>query len=294
MTNLFEHTSADWAKYSVYEWRKAADGREYLLPTADAAFSVYNPVALADQLVLDAVNAGLLTFHQTPDEKKIRDAIHSFVSNYGLLGMMTALPTTSKFVEYEKVYLLKNQFIREESMETLDYMKLFFPFQMPDFRKKGVESVWNVSASDRAEALLALRFQDESQAMAMSFMRGYGEPLDWLKEVFRDWAFTFLTISMYYQKRDLLDKNTRDLYRSSVACFDGNTPTYHLDLRDHPVMMWDFHSLMLAVKFLFSVGLTDEKNPMKMCRYCCRAFYAQRQDAQYCSAECRNKANKKP
>ena len=293
MTNLFEHTSAYWAKYSAYEWRKADNGKEYLLPTADATVSVYNTIPLTDQLVQDAVNVGVLVFRKLP-EQKIKDAIHSFVCNYGLLGMMTALPTTSKFVEYEKVYLLKNQFIREESMETLDYLKLFFPFKMPAFRKKGVESVWDVSGNDRAEAVLALMFQEESQAMAMSFMRGYGEPLEWLKEVFRDWAFTFLAVSMYYRKRDLLDKNTRDLYRSSVACFDGNTPTYHLDLRDHPVMVWNFHSLMLAVKFLFSVRLTDAKNPMKMCRYCCKAFYAQRQDAQYCSAECRNKANKKP
>ena len=293
MTNLFEHTSAYWAKYSAYEWRKADNGKEYLLPTADATVSVYNTIPLTDHLVQDAVNVGVLVFRKLP-EQKIKDAIHSFVCNYGLLGMMTALPTTSKFVEYEKVYLLKNQFIREESMETLDYMKLFFPFKMPDFRKKGVESVWDVSGNDRAEAVLALMFQEESQAMAMSFMRGYGEPLEWLKEVFRDWAFTFLTVSMYYRKRDLLDKNTRDLYRSSVACFDGNTPTYHLDLRDRPVMVWDFHSLMLAVKFLFSVRLTDAKNPMKMCRYCCKAFYAQRQDALYCSAECRNKASKKP
>ena len=293
MTNLFEHTSAYWAKYSAYEWRKADNGKEYLLPTADATVSVYNTIPLTDHLVQDAVNVGVLVFRKLP-EQKIKDAIHSFVCNYGLLGMMTALPTTSKFVEYEKVYLLKNQFIREESMETLDYLKLFFPFKMPAFRKKGVESVWDVSGNDRAEAVLALMFQEESQAMAMSFMRGYGEPLEWLKEVFRDWAFTFLTVSMYYRKRDLLDKNTRDLYRSSVACFDGNTPTYHLDLRDRPVMVWDFHSLMLAVKFLFSVRLTDAKNPMKMCRYCCKAFYAQRQDALYCSAECRNKASKKP
>ena len=293
MTNLFEHTSAYWAKYSAYEWRKADNGKEYLLPTADATVSVYNTIPLTDQLVQDAVNVGVLVFRKLP-EQKIKDAIHSFVCNYGLLGMMTALPTTPKFVEYEKVYLLKNQYIREESMETLDYMKLFFPFQMPDFRKKGVESVWNVSGRDRAEAILALRFQDESQAMAMSFMRGYGEPLEWLKEVFRDWAFTFLSTYMYYQERDLLDENALNLYRKGLACFDGNTPTYHLELHDHPVIVWDFHSLMLAVKFLFSVKLTDVKNPMRMCKHCSRAFYAHRADSRYCSAECRNKAGKKP
>lgn len=293
MTNLFEHTSAYWAKYAAYEWRKAADGREFLMPAADTAVSVYNTIPLADKLVLDAVNVGLLVFRKSP-EKKIKDAIHSFVCSYGLLGMMTALPTTPKFVEYEKVYLLKNQFIRQESMDTLDYMKCFFPFRMPDFCKNGVESLWNVSGDDRTEAALAMTFHDDPQAMAMSFMRSYGEPYEWLKEVFLDLAFTFLSAYMYYNERDLLDENALNLYHKGLACFEGNTPTYHLELQNHPVIVWDFHSLMLAVKFLFSVRLTDTKKPMRMCEHCSMAFYAHRADSRYCSAECRNKAGRKP
>lgn len=293
MTNLFEHTSAYWTKYSAYEWRKADNGKEYLLPTADATVSVYNTIPLTDQLVQDAVNVGVLVFRKSP-EQKIKEAIHSFVCSYGLLGMMTALPTTPKFVEYEKVYLLKNQFIREESMDTLDYMKLFFPFKMPDFRKKGVESVWDVSGNDRAEAAMFMTFHNEPQAMAMSFMRGYGEPFDWLKEVFRDWAFTFLCANMYHRERDRLDQDTLNLYRRGIACFEGNAPTYHLELHDHPVIVWDFHSLMLAVRFLFSLKMTDIKNPLRMCGKCYKAFYAHRADTMYCSAECRNKAGKKP
>ena len=293
MTNLFENTSAYWAKYSAYEWRKTDNGREYLLPTADATVSVYNTISLADDLVLDAVNVGLLVFHKSP-EQEIKAAIHSFVCNYGLPGMMTALPTTPKFVEYEKVYLLKNQFIREESMDTLDYMKLFFPFWMPDFRKRGVESVWNVSGNDQAEAAMFLTFHNEPQAMTMSFMRGYGEPFEWLKEVFRDWAFTFLCADIYHRERNRLDQDTLNLYRRGLACFEGNAPSYHLELHDHPVIVWDFHSLMLTVRFLFSLKMTDVKNPMRTCRHCNKAFYARRTDTQYCSAECRNKANKKP
>lgn len=293
MTNLFEHTSAYWAKYAAYEWRKAADGKEFLMPAADAAVSVYNTIPLADKLVLDAVNVGLLVFRKSP-EREIKDAIHSFVCSYGLLGMMTALPTTPKFVEYEKVYLLKNQFIREESMDTLDYIKCFFPFGIPDFLKKGVESIWNVSGDDRAEAALAMTFHDGPQAMTMSFMRSYGEPYEWLKEVFLDLAFTFLSAYMYYSERNLLDENALNLYRKGLACFEGNSPTYHLELHDHPVIVWDFHSLMLAMKFLFSVKLTDEKKPIKMCEHCSMAFYAHRADSRYCSAECRNKAGRKP
>ena len=139
-----------------------------------------------------------------------------------------------------------------------------------------------------------MTFHNEPQAMAMSFMRGYGEPFEWLKEVFRDWAFTFLCANMYHRGRERLDQDTLNLYRRGLACFDGNAPSYHLELQDHPVIVWDFHSLMLAVRFLFSLKMVDVKNPLRMCGKCYKAFYAHRTDAQYCSAECRNKANKKP
>ncbi len=292
MMNLFEHTSAYWAKYAAYEWRMAADGKEYLLPTTDAKPAVYDPMKVADQLVLEAINVGLLVFHKKQDAK-IKEAIRHFACTYGLLGLMTALPTTPKFVEYEQVYLLKNLFIRQESMDTLTYMKLFFPFQMPDFHKKGIESVWNVSGENKMQAALAMTFSNDPRAKAMSFMRDYGEPFDWLKEVFLDWAFTFLSAFMYYHDRDVLDENALELYRRGLACFEGNAPTYHLALRDHPVIVWDFHSLMLAVKFLFSVKLTDTRNPMRLCEHCHKAFIANRADSRFCSARCRNKSGKK-
>ena len=103
-----------------------------------------------------------------------------FARRYGLLGLMTALPTTPRFVEYEKVYLPKNPYIRQETMETQDYLKLFFPFTMPDFHKRGIESLWQVYGEDRMQIALAMTFRDEPQAKAMSFMRGYGERFDWI------------------------------------------------------------------------------------------------------------------
>lgn len=63
---------------------------------------------------------------------------------YGLLGLMTALPTIPSFMDYEAVYLPKNHFIRAESMSTMDYLDLFFPFVKPDVVKRGVESMWNI------------------------------------------------------------------------------------------------------------------------------------------------------
>ena len=45
-------------------------------------------------------------------EAVVREAVMGFVSRYGLLGFLTALPTTPSFMDYEAVYLPKNHFIR--------------------------------------------------------------------------------------------------------------------------------------------------------------------------------------
>ncbi len=50
------------------------------------------------------------------DEQAKQDAVMDFISCYGLLGFMTALSTTPEFITYEKVYLPKNHFIKEESL----------------------------------------------------------------------------------------------------------------------------------------------------------------------------------
>lgn len=78
-------------------------------------------------MVLEALNVGMLMMNRSPEEV-VEKAIMAFVTHYGLLGLMTALPTTPSFMEYEAVYLPKNHFIKEESMETNDYHALFYIF----------------------------------------------------------------------------------------------------------------------------------------------------------------------
>ena len=300
MKNFFEHTSASWVRYSDYEWKKTENGKEYLLPTKDAMPKPYDPMKVADELVLAAADIGLMLFRRE-SEKAVKEAIRAFACRYGLLGIMTALPTTPRFIEYEKVYFNKNQFIPDrseedkdvpdETMETEDYIRLFFPFREPDFQKQGVESVWNTD--DRMMIALIMTCQLEPQAMVMSFMRDYGERYDWLVSAFKDWTFTLVTATLYYTDKDSLDEETLDLYRKGMASFEGNTPTYHLELREHPTLVWDFHSLMLNIRILFSMALTDEKNPLRICRQCQRPFLAAKADAKYCSPECREQHKKK-
>jgi len=283
MKTLFEHTSASWIRYSDYEW-KEKDGILYLLPTLGAMPKPYDPMKEAETLVLAAMDIGLMCFLKKPDVE-IQAAIIEFVRKYGLLGIMTALPTTAKFVEYEKVYLPKNALIREETMETTDYLDLFFPFTKPDFTKRGMESVWN--ETDRTMIPIIMAYGEYPQSAVMSFMRNYGERYDWLKSIFRDWAFTFMTSVLYYADKDSLDEDSLMLYQKGMEAFDGNAPTYHIELRDKPVLVWDFHSLMLDIKMLFSLMLTDEARPLRMCKNCQKAFIAERANMVFCSSACR-------
>ena len=290
MRNFFEHTSASWVHYSDYEWKNTKDGQLYLLPTKDAKPNPYDPMKEAEGIVLAAMDIGMLLFRRKP-ETEVRDAMRKFACEYGLLGIMTALPTTAKFIDYEKVYFPYNEIVKTESMETLDYLKLFFPFQIPDFSKEGVQSLWNTS--DRMMIALAMTYQTEPQAMVMSFMRDYGERYDWLVAVIKEWTFMLVTEYYYYDKEHPSDEETRDLYRKGMTAFDGNAPTYHIELRDRPTIVWDFHSLMLNIKLMFSFMLTDENTPLRLCRECAKPFIAPRSNSYFCSPACREKHKNK-
>ena len=116
MRNFFEHTSASWVRYSDYEWRDK-DGKWYLLPGKDAAPKPYDPMEDAEALVLAAMDIGQMSFRHEAEDK-VREAMRSFACQYGLLGIMTALPTTAHFIDYEKVYFPYNDLIKTEAMDT--------------------------------------------------------------------------------------------------------------------------------------------------------------------------------
>ena len=188
MKNLFEQSRSHWVRYDHYEMKTAEDGKQYITPGKSAKPDVYNPLKEVPNIVLDALNVGMLMMERKP-EAEVEKAVMEFVTRYGLLGLMTALPTTPSFMDYEAVYLPKNHFIKEESMATDKYLSLFYPFDQLDLVKKGIESTWNVSG-DRTMVALTMTFMDEPMAKNMSFQREYAEPYDWVAQQFKDWAFT--------------------------------------------------------------------------------------------------------
>ncbi len=244
MNNPFEHSSSTWIRYSAYEWKTDKVGVLYVSPTDDAKLKIYDPLKNPDELILDAISTGMVCMKKDTEEAKV--AIMDFVCKYGLVGMMTALPTTPKFIEYEAVYLPKNRYIRAESLSTEDYLAYFFPFEKPAFKKKGEESSWEIT--DRQMMALALTLDNVSQSQLMGFQKNYAERYDWLYALFKDWAFMALTTFLYYEDRDSLEDAQTGVYHKAMTSFDSNAPSYHIELRDRPVLVWDFHSLLLGIR----------------------------------------------
>ena len=262
MNNLFAQSRSHWVRYDRYEIKIGKDGKRYITPEKAAKPDIYNPLKESSEMVLEALNVGMLMMNRRPEDE-VEKAILAFVTHYGLLGLMTALPTTPSFMDYEAVYLPKNHFIKEESMATEDYLALFYPFDKLDVVKKGVESSWNVSG-DNMMIALTMTFMEEPMAKNMSFQREYAEPYDWVAQQFKDWAFTLTTSILYYNDYDSIDEDTRNLYRKAMAAFGGIAPTYHIELLEKPTIYWDFHSLLLGIQMMFSFMLVGDAKPLRL------------------------------
>lgn len=289
MENLFKRTSANWARYDKYEYRQNANGILYLTPCEDATMSLYNPIKAYEQLVLDALSIGLDILQKKGTEENIKKRVLEFVNKYGLLGLMTALPTTPDFITYDAVYLPKNHFIKEESISTQEYLSYFFPFEKIAFHKRGRESTWSAEGVEMFAFTVVMK--DKPQAVLMSFQKEYAERYDWITTIFSDWAFTFVTSFLYYQDFDELDEASKNVYRKGMECFGGIAPTYHIALLDKPTIVWEFNSLLLAIQMMFSFMLTDESSTIKLCKHCNKIFVASRPNVQFCSPQCKNQYN---
>ena len=167
MKQLFERTSSCWVRYDKYVIRRDAKGVKYITAAPDARPQIIDPLEDAQAMVLEALNVGRLYFGDDIPESKRESALLQFVHHYGLLGLMTALPTTPKFMQYEKVYLPKNHFIREEALETEQFLDYFFPFQKLNIRKHKTEFIWEVEGDTDTKAL-AMTFASDPDARSMS------------------------------------------------------------------------------------------------------------------------------
>ena len=288
MKQLFERVSSYWVRYDKYEIRTDSKGVKYITAAPDARPTIIDPLEDPQTMVVDALNVGRLFFGDKTPERVRETALLQFVHHYGLLGLMTALPTTAKFMQYEKVYLPKNHFIREEALATERYLDYFYPFKKLNIRKYKTEFIWEVEGDTDAMAL-AMTFANDPNAMSMSFQKEYAEPLDWIAKALKDMTFPFVTSKYFYEHGDAFDADEKKLMAQGVAAFGGIAPTYRIALLDKPTIVWDFHSLLIGLQMMFSFMMAEDKTPLRMCDSCDTIFVANRKTQRFCCDKCRRK-----
>ena len=289
MKHFFEHANSHWVRYSDYEITEDENKVAYITPANDAVPEIYDPLKDVENMVLDAVNIGQMSIGKRP-KIDVEMAVLDFVKKYGLLGIMTAIPTTAEFMNYDTVYLTRNPVIDADSMLTDKYMEYFFPFGQPDIIKSQNGVTLNI-AGDVSMMALALTMSDRPVAFGAEFQKEYAERIDWIIRIMRDLSFVFITSFLYYNDFEKLSDSQKDIYRKSIAIFDGIAPTYHVELLDTPTMVWDFNSLLTVVRTMFYLLLTDKKTPLRLCKHCQEPFIASRPSAVFCSPACKNRYN---
>lgn len=289
MRNLFEHTSAPWFCYTSYEYRETEAGDLYVVVSKDAEANMYYPMKEPEEILMDAVRVGK-EVSKDKDGARSKELVLEFVNKYGFLGLMTALPTTTNFIEYESVYLPKNHFIKEEVLSTYEYLDYFFPFEKLDFTKNGDKTRFNVSDKVGMAALLTMG--NAPITISMSFQRQYAERYDWLAQEFCDWIFAFMTCFLYYKDKDTLNDETKKVMHLGMRAFGAIAPTYRLELgKDHPIIIWDFHSLAVMLQMSFSFLLSDPDTEISVCKHCGDFFIVKRKGTEFCSSKCKNQYN---
>lgn len=302
LINWFERQSADWANFDEYIIIKSG-GKKYVTPSVSAKVTAYDPLFISEEIVADALNIGIMCVGDNTDENKIEKAILDFCGKYGLLGFMSALPTTPDFWEDDAVQIPKNPIIRPAKMPVKEYVDMFFPpekEEMMNQKAKAMQSFLGdiigneppIGIGERETYAIQIKFKGMPFAQRRTFQRGYAEPYEWLREQFRDWATMLCAVRFYFDERD---ETMRELHRRAMFAFGGIAPHYRVVFdeadSDKPKIKWDFHSLLQTIQLILSFALTDEAQPLRICKECSKVYYATDPRSQFCTHDCKNRYN---
>ena len=299
LRDWFDRQCADWAAFGEYIIVRSG-GKKYVTPAMNAKVAAYDPLKIADVIVVDALNIGIMCIGNNTDEAKIEQTILDFCGKYGLLGFMSALPTTPDFWEDESVHIPKNPIMRPAKMPVKEYVDMFFPPEKTEMMNQKAKAMqWflgdlipgdepPIGIGDRETYTLQMKFRGMPSAQKQTFMRGYAEPYEWLREQFCDWATMLCAVRFYFDERD---DTMRELHRRAMFAFGGIAPHYRVvfDEADKPKMKWDFHSLLQTIQIILSFALTDESQPLRICKECSKVYCATDPRSRFCSHDCKNR-----
>lgn len=280
--NLITEFSTEWVKYSDYEVKKQAFGDDYIRPKKNSKPIRYKISDVADEMIIDYINLGK-AFELEPSNK--RELTIEFVKKYGLIGVISYMPLNSNFISSEKVFLDKsNDLGMEEIWNIKEYLEYFFPFDLKkkfEFKKDEIYAIRNEETTDEEV------FWGGNREFSISFSRYYAEKLEDIGIVANRVYNKFIAAHDFDFKTPYKERNFKGLDFFKARNITVNAKAGE----DNFSLQWVFNSLASALDTIVLVKICDKNQPLRICKFCGKLFIAENVRAEYCSPQCRNKAN---
>jgi len=248
----------------------------YFVPSPNAKATIYNPIDVARDMAIEALNMGREMDSCLYDSDDMTKQIFRFVQKYGFLGVMIDVPLNDNFFDAEETYLTPSPFFPlDEKCDTQEYMAKFFPFE---------ETVPQLEQTDTSISAYAGR----KPIYEYVFSGAYGEWLMWYVGYFQNLFKLFNACMTYVDEPQVFRAMA---LRSGILEFSEHKLRYNIAAAGQPIMRWEFASLK-AVMDLFVVGcITDPAQPIRQCKHCGKIFYRDDLRMEFCSPQCRNRFN---
>ncbi len=270
-------------KFKEYEI-KTIDDIKYVIPKVDKdniiLYSIvyFEDYEENDQPLIDFINLGKLSLENKEDTDKL---LIEYVNKYGLLGLIHNLPVNRYYTLDTKVLLKEFNNIPGieyydcfNTMEVLDYFKVFFPTATDKEIKEIIE---------KSNKLLSQRSMEKFITPDLNKLYYENEKYYEQADMIVSYAQTLYKILVELKKDDgkyvdhsLIEKLESNNIRTNLNC-DG--VTIHI------------RSLKEYIDENFKLFAIQEKKYLKLCKHCGKAFTAPNPKTEYDTFSCKNQKN---
>ena len=273
--NLFAHTSSMWVRYSEYVIR-TVDGTAFILPEDEyAEFTVYDAAVNATEAVTDALKYGKLIAADENDSERVEKAVLSFTKKYGSLGWMMELALEKSFDDRPQVFLgRRGGLLGNTVMPTEKYYDYFLraseiPREEQYFPSRIAYTVGREAEYEKA------------------FSVHYGEPLLWTAEWLQKLYYHFFSHKNYDKPE--YTSTERGVMTHLASQYEHSGIGFFLNAKGQPQITWEFDSLMTVIETAYGLMLTDEAQPLRICKSCDEIYSNANARSEFCSVRCRNR-----
>lgn len=271
-------------KFEEYEI-KVIENIKYVVPKIDNTINMSNYTVISfddyeenDKPLIDFINLGKLSLE---NKKETDSLLLNFVNQYGLLGLIHNLPV-NRYYTLDKKVLLKefNNVTGKEyydcfnTMDIIDYFKIFFPTASKDEIKELIEKSNKLICQHSMEKFITpdlneLYYKNEKYYEQVDMIVNYAQTLyNILKELKKEDSEHI----DYY----LIEKLESNHIRTNL---EYNGITIHV------------RSLKEYIDENFKLFAIEEKKYLKLCKHCGKAFTAPNPKTEYDTFSCKNQEN---